>query len=201
MIKRQIEIYNDGYILCKSSFYSVDDVLEQHQKFCFTPGVNKLIGDIDSGIFAISYLMSMYKTLNKELLFLPHELYADGKVMSLGNFQEMSCYMDCIFPLFSSNKTVRCLVSKGLEKSKLPFSSDEICELFHMEKFRFDRSIKASGHECYRAMAAVGFSYGKSVFCFPWMSKRRFEAFHGHLTDTLDILANMKKFVILPTGI
>lgn len=197
----ETKINNDGYVLCKSCFYTVNDIINEHQVFCFTPGVNKLIGEIDSGIFAVSYLMSMYNTVNKELLFLPQELSVDGKIISLADFQKFSCYMDLSFPLFSSNKTVRRLVSNGLKETKSLLSANEICEMFHMERFRFDRPIKMVGNECFKAMAAIGFSYGKSVFCFPWMSKMRFDAFQGQLTDAIDILASMRKIVIVPMGI
>lgn len=49
-------------------------------------------------------------------------------------------------------------------------------------------------------MAAVGYVYGKEIFCFPWLSQNRFDYYHGNITDLLNILEGLKKVVILPVG-
>ena len=195
-----IEIYNSGYIDCKSSYYVAHTSLDEKDKFVFKSGINELVGDIDSGNFSISYLISMYKDVDKKLLFLPQTAKVDGEVVELFELSQLSCYMDSLYPFFPKKKTVRQLVEKGLKKSKIPYTPDEICKLFHMETFRFERPINAIGHEKFRAMAAIGFCYNKDVFCFPWMSRRLFDSFQGHLTDILSILEKMNKIVILPIG-
>ncbi len=53
-----ITIKNEGYIHCKSAFYSSEDILSLTE-YIFTKGINMLNGDIDSGVWAISYLLSM----------------------------------------------------------------------------------------------------------------------------------------------
>lgn len=55
-----IEIANNGHVYCKSSFYSVHDILNDTVLCEFYIGINTLIRDIDSGNRGISYLLSMY---------------------------------------------------------------------------------------------------------------------------------------------
>ena len=57
------------------------------------------------------------------------------------------------------------------------------------------------GNEIFKAMAAIGFSYKKEIFCFPWLSNRRFESYHENLTTLLQILEKLGKTVIIPVGI
>lgn len=49
-------------------------------------------------------------------------------------------------------------------------------------------------------MASIGYCYKKQVFCFPWLSQKRFANYHSNITDLLDILANLNRIIILPMG-
>ena len=80
------------------------------------------------------------------------------------------------------------------------YTIDEIKDIFDLDSERFQKPIYATGNERFRAMAAVGFSSGKDVFCFPWMSKGRFESFHRNLTGWFDILEKLDKIIIAPLG-
>ena len=50
-----IGIKNEGYVYCKSCFYSALDGLSNNLCYSFKPGINKLIGEIDSENWAVSY--------------------------------------------------------------------------------------------------------------------------------------------------
>ena len=79
-----IKVVNNGYINCKSSYYTTCDVLDGNVTYNFTNGLNTLVGDIDSGIWAISYLLSMYKyDNNKKLLFLPQTVTVNNNTIDL----------------------------------------------------------------------------------------------------------------------
>lgn len=196
-----ISVKNEGYVYCKSSFYSAQDCLSSNTSYTFSVGINKLIDEIDSGVWAVSYLLSMYKhRFNDFILFEEPKVSVNDSIVSLNDISEYSCYMDKLYPLFSTQDSVRKLVSRGLEKAKLNYSSDDIRELFHIDNERFERPITGVGNEIFRAMSAVGYAYGKKVYCFPWLSKKRFNGYHGHIVDLLDILEKLKKVVILPLG-
>ena len=73
--------------------------------------------------------------------------------------------------------------------------------MFYIDSDRFERPLKNVGNEIFKAMAAIGFSYNKEVFCFPWLSNSRFESYHENLTTLLQVLEKSKKTVIIPIGI
>lgn len=201
MIIRSIKVHNEGYVYCKSNFYCAQDILSNDLKYTFSTGVNELVGEIDSGNWAISYLLSMYKYSSDDfVLFEQPKLILNDEVVSLSDFSTLSCYMDKLYPLFSNNDSVRNLVSKGLEYSKLNNCSDDIKKMFCIDDERFERPLTGVGNEIFRAMAAIGYSYKKEIYCFPWLSNYRFESYRENLGDLLEMLKNLGKIVILPVG-
>ena len=198
---RNIEIYNNGYIFCKSIFYMAQDILK-NSKYNLKVGTNKLYGDIDSGNWAISYLLSMYKYCPQDFVLFeePNVLINDTKKISLDDISKYSCYMDKTYPMFSTDTSVKELIEQGLENSKINFSVNDIKELFLLDNNRFERPLQCVGNEIFRAMAAIGFAYDKKIFCFPWLSHMRFESYHENMTVLLEILERLEKIVILPVG-
>ena len=79
-------------------------------------------------------------------------------------------------------------------------SDEDIRDMFHITDFRFERPIHNMGNECYKAMVAIGFCNNKEVFCFPWLSKSRYENFRFHFDDIANILESLGKTVIFPIG-
>ena len=197
-----IKIQNEGYVYCKSSFYSAQDSLSNCMNYTFSIGINKLIGEIDSGNWAISYLLSMYKHRPEDfILFEKTKATVNNEEISLTELSEISCYMDKLDPLFLYNDSINKLIMQGLEYSNLNCSYDDIRDLFHIDIERFQRPLSGVGNEVFKAMAAIGFSYKKEIFCFPWLSNKRFDSYHKHLTTLLQILEKLKKIVIIPVGV
>ena len=196
----KIKISNSGYVDCKSAFYSVADTLN-NKEFGFKTGANILIGDIDSSNFAISYFISMFDKVDKRCVFEPLTAMVNDAEMQLSELHKYSCYLDdSQYKLFSSLKTVKQLISQGLKKSKMLYSLNDICDIFQLSSDRIERPIKSTGNERYQAMAAVGFSFGKQVFCFPWFSKTRYKIYKIRFEYILKVLGEHKKIAILPLG-
>ena len=201
MVIKKISISNDGFVYCKSRFYASRDVLNENQIYDFSVGINKLVGDIDSGNWAVSYLLAMHADKRKDfIVFNEPNIEVNGRETKLKDFLQYSCYMENSYPLFATKKSVEKLVSKGIEKNKLTTSPEEIRDFFHIDSQRFQRPLTGVGNEIFRAMAAIGHVHGKQVFCFPWLSQMMFDCYHGHMTDLLDILEKLEKVVILPIG-
>ena len=197
----KITVRNDGYIHCKSNFYSAHDCLNNSQNYIFNKGINKMYGEIDSGIWAMSYLLSMYNRNSKDfILFNNPEVCVNDKRMFIEDFLEYSCYMDTSYDLFSKSKSVRKLIEKGIRRSNLDYSPDDIRDLFCIKHVCFDNSLNASGNEIFKCMAAIAYSYGKQVFCFPWLSYMRYEGFHDNIKWLIKMLENLDRIVILPLG-
>lgn len=200
-LMEQLIVSGEGYIKCRSSFYLCNDTLEKSQKFTFSRGTNLLCGEIDSGIWAISYLLSMSRYAKKEIaIFDKVDITANGRKSSLEEITQRCCYMDEVYPLFKTKKTVEKIIAdllKGRPDKQMP---QQIRELFLLSSDRYDRPVNCTGNERFRMMAAIGYCAGKDVFCFPWLSDKRYRYFGNNLLATLEILTSLGKTVILPVG-
>lgn len=198
----KIEISGSGWITCRSDFYTVDDVMRERDLYSFMPGINVLHGECDSGIWGISYLLSMYqyeRNNRKHVIHSPLIATVNGRTISLNQLWDVSCYMAFgIDPVFTSRKTVRQLVQRSIKKNHLSESVEDIQRIFHIEDTRFDCPLQATGFEVFRMMAAIGYCNQKEIFCFPWISERRFTGFTGPLHDALRVLESLRKVVIFP---
>ena len=198
----KIVVSVEGYFDCSSCFYRSADMISPLRKFDFKTGINTIYGEIDSGAWAISYLISMYRYKPKTCIFYDKpQISTDGCEVSLRDVSEHSCYMDREYPLFSTRKTVRACVASGLKKTGMRETPDDVQRLFLISPDRFNRPLSGTGNEVYKAMAAIGYAHGKQIFCFPWLSQKRFSALHRNMTDLLDILEKLEKTVILPLGV
>ncbi len=191
-----------GYVDCKSGFYTAQDNLSSDVEYTFKTGINKLIGEIDSNVWAASYYLSMYKYRKKDfIIFENNGVFVNDSQLSLDELSEYTCYLnDKFYPLFSTGKSVRKLIMQGIKKNKLDCTPDDIKALFELDDQRFERPVKCVGNERFRAMAAIGYAYGKQVYCFPWLSKKRFDYYHGNMTWLLDILEKLEMIAIVPVG-
>jgi len=197
----EITVKCEGYVQCKSIFYSVHDVLQNCSSFTFSQGINKLSGEIDSGIWAKSYLLSMYNHCPEDfVLFNKPVVLVDRQVFSLEDLSKHSCYMDNSYPLFNSKHSVKQLVENGLICNKSDFSCDDIKRMFCINDDRYERPLSGLGNEIFKAMGAIGVAFNKDIFCFPWLSNRRFEYYHKNITVVLKTLEELNKVVILPLG-
>ena len=203
MIK-EILVSNEGGLCCKSNFYTSHDAVVSSVKFKFTTGVNMLVGDIDSGIWGMSYLLSMFNRIDIKKSCFQYPLVAtvNGNEMPLKELTKHCCYLDQEqYPLFlSKRKTVRQLIDTGVKKSQSALKPNEIIELFALSSERLDRPICYVGNERFRAMAAVGFAFSKQVFCFPWLSKKMFDYYNNNILWLLDTLEKSEAIAIVPVG-
>ena len=193
-----IRVNNDGYVLCRSKFYSVNDVLPD-TTFYFTSGVNKLVGGIDCGNWAVSYLLSMYMYKSRGFcLFNKPEVTVNDATMLLDEFSKCSCYMDTLYPMFRKKTPINKLVAKELKNSKSEITPEKVREIFCIDKERFNRPLSQVGNELFQAMAAIGYASGKEVFCFPWLSHKRYCYYQVHIDALTKTLESLGKVVILP---
>jgi len=194
-----IRLKADGYILCQSSFYSVLDFID-NRAFDFKKGLNILEGEIDSGIFGISYLISMYETSLKKSSLFKCEAVVNEEIMPISKLSLYSCYLDKSYKLFSSKKKVGQSIRSSLKKSKMLYSEKDIYDMFQLSDFRISRTIAEMGNEKYNAMAAIAFCNAKEIFCFPWLSLMRYNALQERLDYLTRVLSSQGKTIIFPIG-
>ena len=196
---KNLKIETHGYIHCKSSRYSAHATLSNDKVYEFTKGVNRLEDEIDSDVWAISYYVSMYDHKPEDfIMFGTSNIMINDQASSMEELSRISCYMDLSYPLFSNEKTVRELITEGIKNQDSGISADDVKEIFCLDAQRFERTLNGVGNEIFRAMAAIGYSHGKQIFCFPWFSKKCFEGYHRNITWLLEKLDKQNKIVILP---
>ena len=199
---REIKFQNQGSIRCKNHLYTAVSFFGYNSYFNFQKGTNIIYGDIDSDVWGISYLLSMYnvKSPSKSDFDRPLIALVDGKEMHLKELSNHCCYIDSkYYPLFNSKrKTVRQLIKAGLKASHSDYSIDDICDFFKLSPDRVDRPVPCVGNEKFRAMPAIGYACGKEIFCFPWLSEKMFEYYKNHILYSLEVLNTLGAISILP---
>lgn len=196
-----IQVKSGGYVDCRSRFYTCKGNIPDDTTYKFSIGANILNGEIDYGAWEISYLLSMYPHRPRDfVLTAPTEVSVNGTATSLEELLQHTCYIDRIYPLFGGRTPVRKLIERGIRHSGLDCTAEDIKEMFCLDDQRFERPVNAVGNEQYRAMAAIGYSMGKQVYCFPWFSRKRYESYHKNLSWLMEMLENLEMTVILPIG-
>ena len=201
MIINELQFECDGYFHCHSRFYSSISIISNNKPFTFYSGINELVGERDSGGWAISYLLSMYTYKRKDSVINDElTVFINNQPISIKDLSKYTCYMDETYPLFSTRLSARRLIANGLKTSKSNLKVEEVKALFQLDDQRFERPISQMGNESIRAMAAVGYSYGKEVFCFPWLSQSKFESYQKNIVYAIEMLEKLNKMIILPCG-
>ena len=191
----------DGFISCRSAFYTARVAISNLSSYQLFSGNNWLAGEIDSGNWAVSYLLSMYNHRSKDfILFEKPTVFVNNRESSLDEISQTVCYFDYLDPLFSKKESVKEMVAKGLNRTGLGYSVEEVRNLFQIDKERFVRPLTGVGHEIFKAMGAISFSNEKEIICFPWMSKKLFDSYCAHLTHSIQILQMEKKMIAVPVG-
>ena len=127
---KAIQIQNAGFVTCRSTFCVMDGCLKRETYF-FVRGVNRLVGDIDSGNWAVSYLLSMYSHRKKDFnLFEKPCVIVNGEQISLEELARFVCYMDFCDPLFSGRCSVRKKILHGISSGKTNCLCEELEEQF-----------------------------------------------------------------------
>lgn len=87
-------------------------------------------------------------------------------------------------------------IKRALEISKLPFTVDQIKEMFELSDERFDRDLNMVSGEIYRISIAIGFAFNKDIFCYPWMNTHDLSRYVDK--KCIEVLRKYKKIVLIP---
>ncbi len=94
--------------------------------------------------------------------------------------------------------TAKIAIERALKISKLPYTVNEIKNMFFLTDGRFDRALRYTSAEIYRISIAIGFALGKEIFCYPWLNINQY-------MRTVDprimrILKKHNKIVLIPVS-
>ncbi|MBC8535003.1 hypothetical protein [Yeguia hominis] len=137
-------------------------------------GVNVISGDIDGGGWTLSYLLSYPKDPSIILWENGYQLEWNGIPITLAQLADLTVPIGARSAR-QSPFSIKTLVRRALRKSKLPYSAEEVLEIFTIPEFLWNRKLLHTGSRLWKCQAAIGFAGNRPIFCFPWMSRRRLD--------------------------
>lgn len=160
--------------------------------YSFLPGINLLAGTEGSGNDGLSLLLSGRCGFND------CTVTADGREVRRRELAEISCLVGHA-PPHSDRVPFRRLAERGLRKNRTSLLTfDDLAGKFLLTSARYGRRLSYMGNERWRASLAVGYAYGKSVFCTPFLSAEGWEKLYRYaLKPYLELLRADGMTVIL----
>lgn len=196
---KQIEMENvsGGFDCGLENYGCMRDTLG-HFTFKFEPGVYLIEGEGATGGWALSTILSgKDRTFEGKILF-------NNQEVTYREIVQNSCYVGedsglkkrfGLVPM-TVQEQIRYGISKGLS-----FNNDieQIRKMFGISEERFNRSMKYVSGERWRASMAIGYSFGKSIYCFPWINSKFIISREENLKICFDSLRAIDAIIIIPT--
>ncbi len=167
-------------------------------KFSFS--TSKIYVLVGGGSAELSYLLTGWGKSSHA------EIEVDGTAVSDKKLRTLSCYIgrEHYSDAFPINKrlNVRRAIEKGLKKTRSALSYEDIRDKFNLTCERENRRLKYLGNENWRASLAIGFAYGKELYCANFIDSADWEKNHFPiiLAPWLRLLKDEGRIIILPTN-
>lgn len=134
--------------------------------------------------------------------FYEGRIYIDDKEETISNIIKNSWYVG--YDLYGSHnpfrrKTIKEQIEAGVRATHCELSAKTIQDIFYVSEERVGRNIKKISGERWKASIAIGYAYGKKIFCYPWMNSRDVEHLKEQMAKNIKILIDNKCVVVLPT--
>lgn len=126
-----------------------------------------IIGQCGEGGWGLSYNLAGRES------FITGEIRINGKEATLKDFQNIGWYVGEGWPVWNRlkrNKSIYGQLKEAVKCNPNGPSIDEIIATFHLSENRLDKKVEELSWEKWRASIAIGYAFGKRIFCFPWLS-------------------------------
>jgi ABC-type dipeptide/oligopeptide/nickel transport system, ATPase component len=169
----------------------------QNNSFEFCVGnLYGIIGEFGDGGAALSCGL----TGNAD--FYEGRIYIDDEEETISNIIKKSWYIG--YDLYGSQKTLKRKTIKeqirdGIRANHCDLSVETIQNMFYVSEERVGRSIKKVSGERWKASIAIGYAYGKKIFCYPWMNSRDVEHLREQMIKNIRTLVENECVIVLPT--
>ena len=195
-----IELKNTGFIIYEGNCPPLGKITVPCQSFNyrFISGVYILSGNIDDGGFALSYLLGGTYTKKQLVVYDEGNILVDNYPVSISEFKNIGCYLGDHQNKKYKYFSVKKLIEFALKKSKLPYNTDDIRKLFHIDKDRFERTLNKVGITIWQCIAAIGFAEGKKLYTFPWFSPEKQTFFGEMFKIIIPVLKENNCIVMIP---
>lgn len=182
----------------------VNDCLQENS-FEFSKGkLFGIVGEFGEGGAALSC------GITGNTNFYGGKIYIDGSEKTILDLINISWYVgndiyglkrNGFFPPRPKIKrrTIKEQIEQGVSERLTVSDYSTIQEMFQISNERIERNIAFLSGERWKASAAIGYAYGKQIFCFPWMNSKDFEHLKEQLTNIVNVLLDADCIVIMPT--
>lgn len=134
--------------------------------------------------------------------FFEGKIYIDDKEEMLSCIVKNSWYVG--YDIYGSRnplrrKTIKEQIKAGVQATHCELDADTIQNMFCVSDQRVGRSIKKVSGERWKASIAIGYAYGKKIFCYPWMNSEDVEHLKEQMKKNIEVLTENNCIVVLPT--
>ena len=176
--------------------------------------LNGIVGEFGNGGAAIScgmtgnvrfyggriYVDNKEETIDyivKNSWYIGYDIYGSHKPLFRRKIiGEPLCYE---YDILRRRKTIKEQIEAGVQAKHCDLNTDTIQNMFELREPRLGRSIKYVNGERWKSSIAIGFAYGKKIFCYPWVNSKDVGIMEEQMRKNIKILTDSNCFVVLPT--
>jgi ABC-type dipeptide/oligopeptide/nickel transport system ATPase subunit len=130
------------------------------------------------------------------------EIYLNDEQINCVDLQRYSCFVgeNSFYDATSvvETLTVRECIDNAIKISGIPYSSQEIKDMFSLSDERFERDLNHVSGEIRRISVAIGFALNREIFCYPWLNSREISSYVD--IKLVNTLKKHNKIIVIPTG-
>lgn len=159
-----------------------------------------IIGQCGEGGWGLSYNL-----IGREQ-FITGEIKIDGNIITLAELRKIGWYVGEGIPnrrLFLKSNSVINQLQEAIKQNPngATHSIEEIIKIFNLSQDRLNLKLEELSWERWRASVAIGYAYGKQIFCFPWMSTGWINdlILNSSIHICIEVLKSSGAIIILPT--
>lgn len=130
---------------------------------------NKVYGILcnhGEGGWGLSYLLAGKMPIEDENVKVDYHIYCKNDYVEEGWYVGEGLNKR---GFFSREMTVKNQISKALKCSNINLGTKDIISKFDLRQDRVGYKLNNLSWESWRASIAIGYAYGKKIFCFPWL--------------------------------
>ena len=159
---------------------------------CLTGNVRFYGGDI-----YIDDREEMIDSIVKNSWYIGYDIYGSHKPVFRREIKGEPLYYE--YNILQRRKTIKEQIEAGVQANHCDLNADTIQNMFELEEPRLGRSIRYVSGARWRSSIAIGYAYGKKIFCYPWMNSRDIGIMEEQMRKNIKILTDSNCFVVFPT--
>lgn len=103
------------------------------------------------------------------------------------------------YDILCRRKTIKEQIEAGVRANDSELSADTVQNMFELLEPRLGRSIRYVSGARWKFSIAIGYAYGKKIFCYPWMNSKDIGMMEEQMRKHIEILTDNNCFVVFPT--